>query len=169
MCARFAFGRRAARTRLTFRGVEPMTSQPMTQRSLGSKQWELAAALLPGALVFCFMMLTSERPVFDRILSALVQAFVVQLGGLFGFVLATAVVAQLGKYPMDTLPVARDLIGGALLFVTVWIWWQHNKDVTVRQIAFCVEDAMRDDSSIRARTAVLECYRQPPKEFAPED
>lgn len=120
---------------------------------------ENAALLAPGLLAFGFVLLDSAQPLTDRLLSAFGAGLAVHIAGLVGMALMSVLAAWLcGEGSDAELPPTRQLLAGALLATFVWIWWQHDRDEVIAELATCVQ-VLGEDAGYKPREAVLECYR----------
>lgn len=120
---------------------------------------ESLALWSPAAIAFGYSALTSTRPLFDRALQAAFVGAIVWVVGFLAFIVASAAASKLCGRKGVTMPATRDLLAGTLLFTSVWVWWQYDRDATIYRVAECARQAVGEEKSLDPAEAVISCYR----------
>jgi hypothetical protein len=119
------------------------------------------AFIAPGLLACAFVYFRSSSSGWDRLFTATVTGFLVEMAVTIGLTLAGAVASMLVGDQREDLTQPRNMIAGMLLATFVWMWWQSSRDTLIDEIASCVENALLDDPSTKPTRAIHFCYQSP--------
>jgi hypothetical protein len=119
------------------------------------------AFIAPGLLPCAFVYFRSSQSGWDRLLTAAVTGFLVEMAVTIGVTLAGAVASMLIGDQREDLTQLRNMIAGMLLATFVWMWWQSSRDTLIDEIASCVENALLYGPSTKPTKAIHFCYQSP--------
>lgn len=131
----------------------------MTDDGSADSRRESLALWSPAVIAFGYSALTSTRPLLDRTFLAAFIGAIVWVGGFLAYIVASAAASKLCGRQGVTMPATRDIVAGTLLFTSVWVWWQYDRDATIDRVAACTSRAIREEQRLDPGEAVISCYR----------